>query len=131
MAEHDKTIVKTDLMNRNGMNTLAEIIFRLIENNYLRKKKYEDDIKELQDRIEYIEEINNILDNYSFEIDYDTGELTLTVPDSDYTAISKELVIESDGNLYLNTPLDTLTVAETAIAHYSFEIVNKDLILTL
>jgi hypothetical protein len=125
------TIIKTDVLDRGGMDTMLESIFQIVENNYVRKTAYDLQIAALEARIENIENINSILDTYAFDIDDSTGDLTLLVPDDAYNRLSEEMYIDSEGVLYLETPVDTLTTDEAAIAEYSFEIVNKDLILTI
>ena len=125
------TIIKTDVLDRGGMDTMLESIFQIVENNYVRKTAYDLQIAALEARIENIENINSILDTYAFDIDDSTGDLTLLVPDDAYNRLSEEMYIDSEGVLYLETPVDTLTTDEAAIAEYSFEIVNLDLILTI
>lgn len=125
------SIIKTDVLDRGGMDTMLESIFQIVENNYVRKTAYDLQIAALEARIENIENINSILDTYAFDIDDSTGDLTLLVPDDAYNRLSEEMYIDNEGDLYLETPVDTLTTDEAAIAEYSFEIVNKDLILTI
>lgn len=125
------SIIKTDVLDRGGMDTMLESIFQIVENNYVRKTAYDLQIAALEARIENIENINSILDTYAFDIDDSTGDLTLLVPDDAYNRLSEEMYIDNEGVLYLETPVDTLTTDEAAIAEYSFEIVNKDLILTI
>jgi len=125
------TIIKTDVLDRGGMDTMLESIFQIVENNYVRKTAYDLQIAALEARIENIENINSILDTYAFDIDDSTGDLTLLVPDDAYNRLSEEMYIDNEGDLYLETPVDTLTTDEAAIAEYSFEIVNLDLILTI
>lgn len=125
------SIIKTDVLDRGGMDTMLESIFQIVENNYVRKTAYDLQIAALEARIENIENINSILDTYAFDIDDSTGDLTLLVPDDAYNRLSSELYIDNEGDLYLETPVDTLTTDEAAIAEYLFEIVNKDLILTI
>ena len=106
------TVTRYSVFGDQALDSMLSAIFRIVEDNYIRRTTYESDISTLSNRISMLEALNAI----SFSIDESTGNLMLSVPDNgDEVNIS----IDSSGNLIL---VSNDTETDDILERYSFNI---------
>lgn len=113
-------VQKTYVIEEINVQDLAEAVFRIVEDNYIRRTTYEEEVQELQDRIAALEAVNL----YQFEVD-DSGDLTMVIPETEDPSVNLEVV---GNNLILSMDDGVTSTLET----YSFAPNSDgDLILTV
>ena len=80
-------VQKTYAIDESNVQLLAGEIFQIIENNYIRRSVYEDEIDELQGRIAALEATNL----YQIEVT-PGGDLTMVIPDTEDPSVDLDIV---------------------------------------
>lgn len=110
------SIIKKNIIDDINLPPLLKSIFSIVEDTYLRKKKYKEDMATLEDRIEILES----LINYQFSLSSD-GDLSLYIADD--ANVDANVEITSDGNLVLTEEDDETSQLE----NFAFSIADDDL----
>lgn len=110
------SIIKKNIIDDINLPPLLRSIFSIVEDTYLRKKKYNEDMAALEDRVEILE----TLINYQFSL-VDNGNLSLYIPDDEN--VNADVTVTSDGNLVLTEEDNETSVLE----NYSFSVTNDEL----
>lgn len=110
------SIIKKNIIDDINLPPLLRAIFSIVEDTYLRKKKYKEDMAALEDKIEILE----TLINSQFSLTND-GNLSLYIA---YDAnVNADVAVTSDGDLLLTKEDDETSLLE----NYTFSIVNDNL----
>lgn len=108
-------------IDESNVQDLAQQIFRIIEDHYVRRTEYEAAITDLNDRLEAIETIYKYNPTVT-----DDGDLTLFIPDTEDPSVNVSM--NNDGYAIL-TMDEGVT---SALEDWEFDVDNAgDLILTI
>lgn len=110
------SIIKKNIIDDLNLPPLLKAIFSIVEDTYLRKKKYKEDMAALEARMEILE----TLINYQFSLT-DDGNLTLYIADDNNA--DADIAI-NDGNLVLTEEDDETSQLE----NYSFTVTDEQIL---
>jgi len=111
---HIISVTPESILNEAGLAVMLEDIFRIVEDNYIRRTTYEADMSALSERVLMLESITN----YKLSVN-DEGYLTINLQSGETAPI---VSIDSNGNLILD---DNDTSVDKFLKQFTFN-VNSD-----
>lgn len=113
------SVTPKNIIDDLNLSTLLEAIFQTVENNYIRRSVHEQEIADINTRIDELD----ALFTYQFTYDSSSRSLYLTTPDEeDVTA-----EVNQSGNLMVTLDDEDSSTLE----HFSFSSSTDDLLLTV
>lgn len=111
---HIISVTPESILNEAGLAVMLEDIFRIVEDNYIRRATYEADMSALSERVLMLESITN----YKLSVN-DEGYLTINLQSGE---TAPTVSIDSNGNLILD---DNNTSVDKFLKQFTFN-VNSD-----
>jgi hypothetical protein len=111
---HIISVTPESILNEAGLAVMLEDIFRIVEDNYIRRTTYEADMSALSERVLMLESITN----YKLSVN-DEGYLTINLQSGE---TAPTVSIDSNGNLILD---DNDTSVDKFLKQFTFN-VNSD-----
>lgn len=111
---HIISVTPESILNEAGLAVMLEDIFRIVEDNYIRRTTYEADMSALSERVLMLESITN----YKLSVN-DEGYLTINLQSGE---TAPTVSIDSNGNLILD---DNNTSVDKFLKQFTFN-VNSD-----